>query len=40
VSTLALVAAVLLSGAGLLLERTCRVKGADDDDEPPELPAV
>ena len=39
-SALALVGAVLLSGAGLLLERTCRVKGADDDEEPPELPAV
>ena len=29
----ALVAAVLLSAAGLFLERTCRVKG--DDEEPP-----
>lgn len=38
ISATALLAAVLLSVAGLLLERTCRVKGADE--EPPEEPAV
>lgn len=30
----ALLAAVLLSAAGLLLERTCRVKGGDDEEPP------
>lgn len=30
----ALLACVLLSAAGLLLERTCRVRGGDDDDVP------
>lgn len=38
VSAAALLAAVLLSAAGLFLERTCRVKGGDE--EPPEAPAV
>lgn len=34
----ALAASVLLSAAGLFLERTCRVRGGDE--EPPEAPAV
>jgi hypothetical protein len=34
----ALVASILLTAAGLLLERTCRIRGGDD--EPPEAPAV
>ena len=36
---LALAAAALLTAAGLLLERTCRVRGGDDQ-EPPEAPAI
>lgn len=40
VSGVALLAAVLLSAAGLLLERTCRVPGGGDDLEPPEADAV
>lgn len=38
----ALVAAALLTAAGLLLERTCRVRGGDDlgPPDPPEAPAV
>lgn len=37
----ALLASVGLSAAGLLLERTCRVKGGDDDSvPPPEVSAV
>jgi hypothetical protein len=32
----ALAASALLSAAGLLLERSCRVKGGDDE-EPPEM---
>lgn len=34
-SAVALVAGVGLCVAGLLLERSCKVPGADDDDEPP-----
>lgn len=34
----AVVASALLSAAGLLLERTCRIKGGEDEAEPP--PAV
>ncbi|MGH8938677.1 MAG: DUF3180 domain-containing protein [Actinomycetes bacterium] len=34
----ALGAAVLLTSAGLLLERTCRIPG--DDEEPPQAPAT
>jgi MFS family permease len=30
----AVLAALVLTGAGLLLERTCRVRGGRDDDEP------
>lgn len=36
----ALLAAVLLSAAGLFLERTCRVRGVDDEPGPPSAPAV
>lgn len=38
VSAVALLAAGLLSAAGLFLERTCRIRGGDE--EPPEAPAV
>lgn len=38
VSAVALLAAVLLSAAGLFLERSCRIRGGDE--EPPEVPAV
>lgn len=34
----AVIASVVLSAAGLLLERICRVRG--DDDQPPEAPAT
>jgi hypothetical protein len=30
-------AAAMLSGAGLFLERTCRVSGGDDDEPPPAV---
>lgn len=37
----AVLAAVFLSAAGLLLERTCRIRGGDGDDAiPPEEPAA
>lgn len=38
VSAVALMAAALLSAAGLFLERSCRIRGGDE--EPPEAPAV
>jgi hypothetical protein len=35
----ALVASVFLSAAGLFLERTCRVRGGEDEEEPPAVSA-
>jgi hypothetical protein len=35
----AVLASLLLTAAGLLLERTCRVRGNRDDDQPPGAPA-
>jgi hypothetical protein len=37
VSTVTVLLALLLSAAGLLLERTCRVTGSDDDEPPPAV---
>ena len=36
-SAIAVIGGVALSVAGLLLERACKVPGADDEDEPPGL---
>jgi hypothetical protein len=35
----AVVASLLLTAAGLLLERTCRVRGNRNEDQPPGAPA-
>ena len=35
----AVLASLLLTAAGLLLERTCRVRGNNDEDQPPGAPA-
>lgn len=41
ICVVALLAAALLSAAGLLLERTCRIRGGEGDDTPPpEAPAA
>ena len=40
VAVVAFVASLLLTAAGLWLERICRVSGGDDQDAPPPVPSV